>query len=662
MNATLTNLLGKPGIDAKLGAQGITTGGAALEDVNVTARGPLSALDFTLSVAGEAVGRPLQAEAAGRANAAGQPVTATVSRARAGFAEQVFALNAPLRVTSRGGTIGLKGLNLSLPAGGSLIGDVNSHGGPLSGGLRLSMPDLTFLKAFADVPLARGGLDAAVEFDTRRRRASGTVSGRDVVFEGIDGTGAMALDAQLDWQGRAADVTATVSGDFGDPLRIRAKVPVSGGAVPGLAKRGPVSASVNWEGEIGDLWALVPAPGHVLTGRTTIDLGVSGDISNPQMTGGVAVNEGGYQNLDAGTILTDLQIQTSLAAGGDLALKVTGSDGASGTVTTEGIVALDASGIDLTTTIDRAVLVRRDDVLARLDGQIAVKGPVTGLNVTGEITVDEAEVRLVNANPPGIVTLGDVQIKGAPEPEVKDDSSSITLALDVNAPGRLFVRGRGLDSEWKLGLAIRGDAASPDITGRIERVRGRLDLIGKAFDLSRGRIDFDGGKKIDPRVDVVLERETSDLTGRIVVDGTVSDLNLGFSSTPSLPEDEVLPRTIFGKSSQALTGSQAIQLALGLATLLDGGGGTLDAVRGAVGLDSLNVEQDESGNASVSAGKQVTEDIWVGTKQSLGGGGDSGGGGTSVVVEIDILEDIQIEGEVDSGGSSSVGLQWKKDF
>ena len=235
--------------------------------------------------------------------------------------------------------------------------------------------------------------------------------------------------------------------------------------------------------------------------------------------------------------------------------------------------------------------------------------------------------------------------------------STTTLALDIGAPGRIFVRGRGLDSEWKMGLKLRGDAAAPDLTGRIERVRGRLSLIGKGFDLTRGRIDFDGGPEIDPRIDIVLERQTSDLTGRIVVSGTGSDPSLGFSSTPSLPEDEVLPRTLFGKSSQALTGSQAIQLGLGLATLMDGGGGTLDSVRGAVGLDSLRVEQDSSGNAAVAAGKEVSEGIWVGTQQPLGGEG-----GTSVVVEIDIFEDVQIDAEVEPSGGSSVGVQWKKDF
>jgi translocation and assembly module TamB len=90
---------------------------------------------------------------------------------------------------------------------------------------------------------------------------------------------------------------------------------------------------------------------------------------------------------------------------------------------------------------------------------------------------------------------------------------------------------------------------------------------------------------------------------------------------------------------------------------MDGGGGTLDQVRGAVGLDALRVEQDSSGNASVAAGKEVADGVWVGTKQPL-----TGDGGTSVAVEVDVFENIQLDAEVEQGGSSSVGVQWRKDF
>lgn len=658
LEAALNDLLGTPAVQASLNASTITAGDIALATATATVRGPLSQLDLTARAEGTVDEKPLSFLTDARANVAEPTVRATVSRLELRLAEDLVALNQPLGITAEGSTVSLRNLDLALPGAGRLSGNISSRGGPLSGELSLNAPDLSVLQRLAGIPLTQGTLEAEATFDTGRRRAQATVTGRGVRFADIEAGGELDLDSTLDWAGRQADVDVTLVGEFGQPVRLTATVPIAvSGGVPGLAQRGPVTANLTWQGDVGRFWALVPAPGHVVTGQADIDLGVTGDVSAPALTGEILLTDGGYQNLDAGTILTDLTVGTQLLEGGNLQLSVAASDGASGSVNVDGNLALDASGIDITTTIDRAVLVRRDDVRARLDGQISVKGPMTALAIDGDITITEAEVRLVNANPPSIVDLGEVEIKGAPPAEESDGGSSISLRIDVDAPGRMFVRGRGLDSEWKMGLDIRGTAADPRITGQIERVRGVLSLIGKDFELERGQISFDGGAKIDPRIDVMLSRDTDDIVGRVIVDGVASDPQLRFASTPSLPEDEVLPRTLFGKSRQSLTGSQAIQLALGLATLMDGGGGTLDQVRGAIGIDQLRIEEDNDGNAAVGVGKEVAEGIWVGTRQTLGGEG-----GTSVAVEVEVFEDIGLDAEMEAGGDSSVGIQWKRDF
>jgi len=206
-----------------------------------------------------------------------------------------------------------------------------------------------------------------------------------------------------------------------------------------------------------------------------------------------------------------------------------------------------------------------------------------------------------------------------------------------------------------MNLAVSVTASVPQITGTISAVRGRLDLIGRTFTLERGEVGFSGGPVIDPRIDVSLVRETSDLTGRILITGSAFDPALSFSSTPALPEDEVLPRLLFGTSSQALSPAQGLQLALGLATLLDGGGGTLDEFRSAIGLDVLSIEEGDEG-AELEVGKQVAEKVWVGTRQSLGGSG------TEFAVEVDVFGNVDAYGEADTEGDTTVGVRWKKDF
>lgn len=89
---------------------------------------------------------------------------------------------------------------------------------------------------------------------------------------------------------------------------------------------------------------------------------------------------------------------------------------------------------------------------------------------------------------------------------------------------------------------------------------------------------------------------------------------------------------------------------------MDGGGGTLDSLRGAIGLDSLQVQQDAEGNAQVAIGKQVAEGVWVRSKRSLGEGSNS------IEVEIELTDDIVVDTEMIEDGSAWVGFEWKKDF
>jgi translocation and assembly module TamB len=168
-------------------------------------------------------------------------------------------------------------------------------------------------------------------------------------------------------------------------------------------------------------------------------------------------------------------------------------------------------------------------------------------------------------------------------------------------------------------------------------------------------VRFTGGPEIDPRLDVRLQAEENGVTGGVRVTGRASDPQIGFWSRQGLPEGEVMPRLLFGKPSQSLTPGQAVRLASGLAVLFQGSGGFVDRARGAVGLDVLAIDPTEEG-ADLTVGKNVSDDVFVGAKQSLDGQE------TSVTVEVEVFENVTVDSEVDPTGDASVGVNWRKDF
>lgn len=651
------------GADANIATRvmvfGTDLGVLNLPELVATADGRLSALKLGVDTAGAlADGREITAKLRAVADVAGAAPQAEITTFSADLQDETFALRQPLAVKSASGVTSLRSLDFAFP-GGALTGDVTVYGAGIAGDLQLKADDLGRLAKAAGAPLEQGALDASAVFDTRKGRAKADVSvaGRDLRFaDVVADIGALALDATVAWDGAFAQIDAALSGPFAQPFRaaIRAPLRASASALPVAPPDGPLSGTVDWVGDIGEVWVLVPAPGHVLDGETRIALSLGGTVASPTVGGDVALKGGRYENLDVGTILTDLQVTSQVASDGAFLVNLNAADGAGGPVSAQ--VELADGMVDAVVKADGAILIRRDDATAAVTLDITAKGPLASPAIKGTVNIDRAEIRLVQATPPGVADLGEVRIKGQePKPEPENAGADIALEIDVTGPQDIFVRGRGLDSEWAIDLEVRGTAADPRITGLIGKRRGVLVFLGKNFDLERGTVRFIGAKGIDPVLDVQLMHENDGVVGGIAVTGTGQEPAINFVSRPGMPEEEVLPRVLFGGSKQSLSPLDALSLATGVATLLDGSGGAVDDVRGAVGIDVLRFENDEGG-PSVTVGKNVTDGVFVGAKQPVGGGS------ASVQVEIEVFDNITIDSEVGPDEGTSIGLNWKKDF
>jgi len=664
LTLAVADAMGKLRLDARLQASDVKAGTLALTTLSTEANGPLNAIAFSATTKGTLGDEPLAATLAGTADAGGAVTTVALINAEASVGQDTARLRQPLDLRIGNGSIEATGLDLALPGDGSLTGEAAQHPGGYAGNLTLAGLPLELLQRRAGAPFAGGALDARAVFDTRSGRARADLSAQahKLNFSRAQaGTQAFDLDATATWDGARLDTDATATGSFGQPLHVRLALPLRPGrdGIPQVQPGGTLDGGLAWSGDIGDLWALVPAPGHILDGFADIDLKIGGTLDAPRVAGKANLDKGEYQNLAAGTILTDLTLRTTVAEDGTVRLTLDGSDGAKGKVSVTAAVGLgrDDPTVDASARIRKATLIRRDDVIGQLSGDLTVSGALSQLRLGGRIHIDKAEVRLVDASPPELVDLEGIRIKGAPEPPPKRAGDSrVTLDVTVAAERDIFARGRGLDSEWKMDLAVTGDAAAPVVTGKIEKVRGELSLLGRTFELVRGQIVFDGGRTIDPLLDVSLEREENDIRGGITVTGRALTPELHFVSTPPLPEDEVLPQLLFGRSKQSLSGAEALQLATGLATLTSGRAGPLDKLRSAAGLDVLRFEGDSAETASVTVGRNIAKGVFVGARQGLG---EQGG---AVAVEVEVFDGIVVDTEVGQTSGADIGITLRKDF
>ncbi|MDF2974316.1 MAG: hypothetical protein K0R61_4766, partial [Microvirga sp.] len=229
------------------------------------------------------------------------------------------------------------------------------------------------------------------------------------------------------------------------------------------------------------------------------------------------------------------------------------------------------------------------------------------------------------------------------------------LDLVLTAQNRIFVRGRGLNAELGGDLRLQGTTQDPVAIGAFELRRGRFDLLGQRIDLVRGRLDFTGD--LTPSLDFLAETQAGDVTARIGVTGPASSPEFSFSSSPDLPQDEVLSRVLFQKPSGGLSAGQALQLAQAVAQLSGGSGNdAFERLRRSLGVDSLDITVGAGGGPGVGVSRYISDNVRVGVR--AGARPEESG----VTVDIDLTRRLKAQGEVNAEGGSSVGLGFEMEY
>ena len=227
------------------------------------------------------------------------------------------------------------------------------------------------------------------------------------------------------------------------------------------------------------------------------------------------------------------------------------------------------------------------------------------------------------------------------------------------------MRGRGLEAEVGGRLQVSGAPAAPAVVGGLTLRRGEFTLGSRRLVFTRGIVTLDNVDAIDPRLDFLASTSVQSTTIGVAITGTPRAPLIAITSAPSLPPDEAMALLIFGKPASSLSGFELVQVAQALAELTGNspGDSVIGRLRRGLGLDRLSVGSGGSGGStqvsgassvSVEAGRYVAPGVYVGAKQGAAGNSSRG------VVEVDILDNVKVEGDVgaDSRGRVGVKMEW----
>lgn len=350
-------------------------------------------------------------------------------------------------------------------------------------------------------------------------------------------------------------------------------------------------------------------------GDTTLDIVARGTIASPDLTGVVdlrgaqlVVDEPtvAAENVNARLLLAGRRISLaeltgtlnggSLKGSGHVELGAGGiADAALELVTTD--VAFDAP-LDLRSRSDARLVFRRRDDDYVLEGQVTLDEA----GLTGDINFDEGVLAALSAPR----TLDLTESRNPFLEKVRFD-----LNIDTAAP--ILVDNNLARAEVTADLRLIGTPYEPGLNGRLTVLeQSEVRLNERRYEVERGVITFLGERRILPSFDLQLATEARNYDITLAVSGMPGDTETTLTSSPSLPEPDIMALLVTGRTLDEMRGEEFEIAKEQVLSYMTGRLGSQlgRGLRQATGLDTVRVEPQLIANeADPTARLTVGEDI-----------------------------------------------------
>ena len=660
-DVTLTPVAGQSNAKMNLQARNVVSGGITT-NANLTATGTPNALDIKLDAQSPAVGgEPASVTASTRLNVGGHELQLAGLEAK--YRGQTVQLLSPTTVSFADGlTIG----DLKLGAQQAIL-EIDGRISPtldLRASLQQVKPDL--INAFVPGLLATGTLQANAQLQGSTSAPTGKLHVEATGIRGANDAarGLPALDVHADAQlmANTAKVDAKLAAGSASHLTLSGNAPLAGDGALDLKLAGNL--------DVGMLNPLMEAGGKHVSGALTIDTTVTGAAAAPEIGGTIKVANGSVRDYTQGINLTEITAQFA-GSHGTLEIQSLTAKAAPGNVSITGTIGVLQPHIpvDLKLTAKNAQPIASNIITANLDADIHVSGTAREkLAVEGKMRVNRANIEIPSGFPPDVAVL-DVRRPGSAPPPRPEKPLVINMNVTVEAPRQILVKGRGLDAELGGEIKIRGTTDTPVVSGNFDLQRGTFTLGSSQLTFNYGTVTFNGEglkKKIDPTLDFVAQTQVLEVTATVKITGLADAPKIELSSTPELPQDEIMARLLFGESAAQLTALQVVQIGAALAQLSGGGGGLnpLAKIQKTLGLDRLSVGSDtnpgtgansQTNNGySVEAGRYVSSRVFVAVKESTTGT-------SQLAVDVDLTKHLKLQTRLGNGSTNTQGTTPEND-
>ena len=475
-----------------------------------------------------------------------------------------------------------------------------------------------------------GKIDAQVQLSGHGAQLDGTMNAKLDQARSSDAPADTAIGATVKavLRDTQMELEAHAAGGKGMKADLSTVLPVEASAAPlhiAIVRNRPMRGTVTADGEVRPLWDLFYGDERELGGQVHLAGALGGTLIDPLLTGQASVTGGSLDDFGTGLKLSNLALSADLKKDVVTMSSFSAKDGKSGEISGSGSISLvRGGGSTLKLDLKRFRLLDNDTAEATATGPVVLTRGADGkIEIQGTLNIDRAQINAETKLRPSVVSMDVIEknipehLRRAPQPAA---SNAPTEALDVRltAPGRVFVKGRGIDAELSVDAHVTGTVLNPVLEGSAQVVQGSYDFAGKRFEFDdRGSITLANAPE-RMRLDLSASWEAPTITATVQIKGTAAKPEITMTSSPSLPPEEIMSQVLFGASASQLSGAQTAELASTATALATGGGfDVLGSLKQFAGLDRLALGSDEISGTTVAGGKYINDNVYL---ELVGGG------------------------------------------
>ncbi len=597
----------------------------------------------------------------------------------------VWELREPATVTQQAGAIAVEALQLrNGDQSVSLDGRVSTHGAQ---DFQVRVEDFAIAelhRLIPDMPAVTGALSTHIRLsgtaETPIIQGSLTIDPFQIIEQPYKG-----LSSSFVYQDKQARLDLTFAQDEQHSLQVGGTLPLALHWHEGLTT-----------GILGDLDAWARSSGLSLTflnalsgkgvgdiaGELHVDMSVQGPLADPLPHGTVALRNGRVTVAPLGTTISDVTLAL-VAHPETIRVEEISAVSGKGRITGQGAISLRhyaPQGIDVTLAAHQWPAIHTKQYRAEVDAAVKIFGALTAPHLSGTVEVLRATLRpdlnFLDSRPVNrdetilIIPVGETAHSLAEHAALREQraegraarDATIDLTVRVHRDTRITHANAAVDLSGEV-TVTKEHGAEPRLVGDIAVVRGWAGFQGRRFSLDGGKVQFTGGRKINPSLDIVAQYQAPDHVVEAVVRGTADEPTLVLRSQPELEHADILAVLLFGKPASALDQGEKLDLEKQALAITSGYAATRigESVSQALGLErlgaGLKLSNLDIAGGTVGFGFSLPKGLQVSVAQDLTKKGER-----KVSLEYQLGPHWQIDTSSSSGGASEAHILWQKKY